>query len=56
MVLAYLLDTQLFAQQPVWGPSDMGTDGEFFKNWLFFFFEALVVITVGEKQASMLDL
>lgn len=57
MALACLLDTQAFTQQPVCGPSGIGTDGNFL-NWyfFFFFFEDLVVITVGEKQASVLDL
>lgn len=55
MALACLLDTQTFTQQPVCGPSGIGTDGDFL-NWYFFFFEDLVVITVGEKQASVLDL
>lgn len=58
MALACLLDTQAFTQQPVCGPSGIGTDGDFL-NWyffFFFFFEDLVVITVGEKQALVLDL
>lgn len=59
MARACLLDTQAFTQQPVCGPSGIGTDGDFLNWFLFlflFFFEDLVVITVGEKQASVLDL